>query len=107
MDRLVVRIVLSAGLLWSCAAIGALEENDTDRPDQADVATMEQPKDRTCDVGRYRTLIGRPIEEIDTAALPRPLRVYRTGSRITMDYRPERLNVVVGPDGFVVKIKCG
>ena len=103
----VILIVLSAGLLWSCAAPGVLEENETDRPDQADVATMEQPRDRTCDAGKHRALIGRPIEEIDTAALPRPLRVYTTGSRITMDYRPERLNVIVGTEGSVVRVKCG
>ena len=103
----VMLIVLSAGLLWSCAAPGVLEENETDGPAQVDVATMEQPKDRTCNAGKHRTLIGRPIEETDIAALPRPLRVYPAGSRITMDHRPERLNIVIGPDGHVVKVRCG
>ena len=103
----VMRIVLSAGLLWSCTAPGVLEENETSGPDPADVATMEQPKDRTCEAGKHRTLIGQPIEEIDIAALPRPLRVYPAGSRITMDHRPERMNIVIGPDGYVVKVRCG
>lgn len=107
MHRMVMLIVLSGVLIWSCAVPGAFEENETDRPDQADVATMEQPKDHTCDAGKHRTLIGRLIEEIDVAALPRPLRVYPAGSRITMDHRPERLNVVVGTDGSVVKVRCG
>ncbi len=107
MYRIVMLIVLSAGLLWSCAAPGALEENETDRLDQADVATIEQSNARTCDAGKHRTLIGRPKEEIDIAALPRPLRVYPAGSRITMDHRPERLNIVIGPDGHVVKVRCG
>ena len=100
-------MVVEGILLWSCAAPGVLKENETDSPGPADVATMEQPKDRTCDAGKHRTLIGRPKVEIDITALPRPLRVYPAGSRITMDYRPERLNIVIGPDGHVVNVRCG
>ena len=102
----VTLIVLSAGLLWSCAAPGVLDKHVAGSG-QANVEVEELPDDRRCAVARYRTLIGRPIEEIDVAVLPRPLRVYRTGSRITMDYRPDRLNVVVGTDGSVVEVKCG
>ena len=109
-----MQIVLAGALLWSCAAPNVLDKTVAG-PGQAKVEIVERPgdagsgkaNDRTCAAARHRALIGRPIEEIDTAALPGPLRVYHAGSRITMDHRPERLNVVVGPAGRVVKVRCG
>ena len=62
---------------------------------------------RRCAATRYSVLIGQPIEGIDTASLPGPLRVYSTDSRITGDERPERMNIVVGPDGRVARVSCG
>ncbi len=60
-----------------------------------------------CDASRHQELVGQPIGGIDTGALPAPLRVYSSGSRITMDRRPERLNIVLDPDGCVAWIRCG
>ena len=99
-------IMLSGVVLWSCAAPEPLEQNVAG-PGPANVEIVEPPDDRTCAAARHQALVGRPIEEIDIAALPRPLRVYPVGSRITMDYRPDRMNVVVGPDERVVKVRCG
>jgi len=99
-------IMLSGVLLWSCAAPGFPDKHAAGSG-QANVEVEELPDDRRCAVARYRALIGQPIEEIDVAVLPKTLRVYPTGSRVTMDYRPERLNVVVGRDGNVVKVRCG
>lgn len=106
MHRIVLLMVVEGILLWSCAAPGFLDKHVAGSG-QADVEVEELPDDRRCAVARYRALIGQPIEEIDIAVLPRPLRVYPTGSRITMDHRPERLNVIVGTDGSVVKVRCG
>ena len=106
MHRMVLLIVVEGVLLWSCAAPGLLDKNVA-QPGPANVEVVEQPDDCRCAAAQYRSLIGQSIEEIDIAALPRPVRVYPTGSRITMDHRPERLNVVVGRDGRVVKVTCG
>ena len=110
----VILIVVAGVLFWSCATPGVLERNVAG-PGPAEVERVEKPGDavvgkgneRRCAAAQYRALVGRPIEDIDTDALPRPLRVYPVGSRITMDYRPDRMNVVVGADGRVVKVKCG
>ena len=108
-------IALAAGLLWGCTV--ALERNrNADAGSGAPVVEAVERTggagsgaggDRDCAAARHRVLIGRPIADIDTTALPSPLRVYSEGSRITMDHRPERLNLVVGPDGHVVKVRCG
>lgn len=114
MHRIALLIVVEGVLLSSCTTPGFPDKNVAG-PGQAKVEVVERPGDagpgkaneRTCAAARHRALVGRPIEEIDVAALPKPLRVYHAGSRITMDHRPERLNVVVGPAGRVVKVRCG
>ena len=110
----VIPIVVAGVLLWGCATPGVLEQNVTG-PGQTEVERVEKPgdavagkgNDRRCAAAQHQALVGRPIADIDTDVLPRPLRVYRAGSRITMDYRPDRMNVVVGADGRVVKVRCG
>jgi hypothetical protein len=37
----------------------------------------------------------------------RPIRYYTIGDPITMDYNPNRLNVVLGRDGRIEKLRCG
>ena len=117
MRRIGPLILLAGGLLWGCAA--------PDGPDQGPApAAGTGPavavgvetavdsgsgaaRDPGCAAARHRSMIGRPIDEVDTAALPGPLRVYRAGSAVTGDHRPERMNIVVGPDGRVVGVTCG
>ena len=106
MHRKVMLIVLSGGVLWTCATPGIPEKNVAELG-PAGVEIVENPKEPTCAAARHRSMVGRPIDEIDTAALPKLLRVYPAGSRITADHRPERLNIVVGSDGRVVKVRCG
>ena len=103
-------------LISGCAATGAVQGNtravsesggpiaavNGDGAGEVDTAKVE-----TCAAPQHRTIVGRAIDEIDTARLPRPLRVYTVGSPITMDHRPERMNIVVGNDGRVVAVKCG
>ncbi len=52
-------------------------------------------------------VVGQPVAEVDTAKLPKPLRIYAVGSLVTGDHRPERLNIIVGVDGSVVGLRCG
>ena len=110
-------IAVSGFVLWSCAPMGVLERDtgaaagsrpvDVENPDGAGGAVAGEAKERTCAAAQHRTIVGRPFDEIDTAGLPKPLRVYNAGSRITMDHRPERMNIVVGTEGRVINVKCG
>ena len=67
-----------------------------------DSAARECP----ADVWRDR-LLGRPVAVIDVESLPRPLRTYQRGTIITMDYRPDRMNVVFAADGRILRVYCG
>ncbi len=60
-----------------------------------------------CDADDHRALIGRQADALDRDALPGPKRIYRTGSPVTMDHRPDRLNIVVDEAGRIVGVHCG
>ena len=106
-------VTVALTVLWSCAPVilpeqdvtledGSVPVHDGEKGVAAPAATEHR-----CAAARYLRLIGRSIDDIDTDSLPQPLRIYTRGSRITMDYRLERLNVVVGQDGRVVSVTCG
>ena len=105
MRHMATLILLAGGLLWSCTGPGGPGEGTV--PITGVAVETAGADGRRCAATRYRVLIGQPIDGIDIAAMPRPLRVYPTDSRITGDERPERMNIVVGPDGRVVKVRCG
>ena len=121
MRRIGPLILLSGGLLWGCAAPGGPDGSPAPAAgtgpavavgvetavDAGSGAGSVAARDPGCAAARHRSMIGRPIGEVDTAALPGPLRVYRAGSAVTGDHRPERMNIVVGPDGRVVRVGCG
>lgn len=112
-----VLIALAGGLLSGCAVPETVERTsgrgDTTGPTGAQIhehavgVNSHSPADTACAAARHQSWIGRPIDEIDTAALPGPLRVYTAGSRISADHRPDRMNIVIGTDGKVIKVTCG
>ncbi len=60
----------------------------------------------TCGAARYWHLIGQPAPEPFPA--PPPLRVFRSGDALTMDHRPERLNVELERFGErILAVYCG
>ncbi|XBQ16013.1 MAG: I78 family peptidase inhibitor [Oceanicaulis sp.] len=75
-------------------------------PDVGDGPMIEDGSP-SCPAAAYQVLVGQRIGEIHTESLPSPHRVYGRSDMITMDYRPERLNVVTGDDGAVIEVKCG
>ena len=77
-------------LAWNCA--GAPEAAAPARP---------------CVAADYRALVGKAVDEMDLAVLPAPRRIYSSGSPVTMDHRPERLNIVVDADGRILRLHCG
>lgn len=44
---------------------------------------------------------------IEVTVGQRPIRYYREGDAITMDYAPARLNVVIGKTGRIKRFTCG
>ena len=73
-------------------------------------AGAEAPGTR-CDAGAAAALVGRQADASEAEAQrlsgARTVRRYTTGVAVTMDYRPDRLNVETNADGTIVKLSCG
>jgi hypothetical protein len=86
-------------------------------PDQSDEPTIVDrtgdvtPPDTidvpTCAADQYQMLVGQLIGEVHTDSLPQPLRIYGPDQMVTMDYRPDRMNIVLDADDIVVEVRCG
>ena len=95
-------VILAAGLtLTACASTAS-----TVNPD-AGAGPVPTPEAQPCAAEAYQVLVGQPVGGVHTDSLPRPHRVYGQGDPVTIDYRPDRLNIVVGEDGSIIEVKCG
>lgn len=105
--------LLAAAVFALTASACATMPGPNGAPDAA--VGSEEPRivDRTgegaarCPSEAYQVLVGQRIGEIDRASLPVPNRIYGRGDMVTMDYRRDRLNIVVGNDERVQEVKCG
>jgi hypothetical protein len=103
--------ILFAAAATGCAAMPAANDPDVTRetaPDGSEYNVVDQSGSAgNCPAEAYQVLVGQQASEIDEASLPVPHRIYGGGDAITMDYRADRLNIVVGEDGMVAEVKCG
>lgn len=103
-----MRIAIAALALLATAACstGATPLGGTppanDPPQNAEEATQAD----TCGMAAYQRFIGRPVSEIDRQGLPVGTRVITPEMAVTMDFRAERLNIMVGTDGRVGSLRC-
>jgi len=84
------------GLVSACASTPATT------PDTAEEATQAD----TCGMARFNHLIGTRADQIDRATLPAGTRVITPEMAVTMDFRAERLNIMVGTNGIVGSMRC-
>ncbi|WP_294267477.1 I78 family peptidase inhibitor [uncultured Sphingomonas sp.] len=75
-------------------------------------ATADPASGAQCDATPVQNLIGQPddpatVDRAKAASGARTVRRYETGSALTMDFRPDRLNVEVDAGGKIVKLSCG
>lgn len=68
---------------------------------------IERPAPDTCQMAAHQSLIGTLGASIDQSSLPPLARVVCHECAVTMDFRAERLNIELGPDGKVVRLRCG
>lgn len=61
----------------------------------------------TCGAEPLQLLVGLPFEQRDFEQADRPLRILPPDSAMTMDHRPDRLNVDLDDAGTVIRIWCG
>lgn len=95
-------LVAAAGalvLLGACAAVEPADE--AEREFEAAQAGI------TCGADGLQDLVGTSVGALDSATLPETRRVIFPGMAVTMDFRPERLNIEVGSDDRIARVFCG
>lgn len=98
--------VIAGLLLAGCAGMGAPPSHESAPPPPRVESRGEcgaaQVQDR---VGRaYSEALGEAIHAESGAAA---MRVIRPGDAVTLDYRPDRLNVRLDDDDVITEIGCG
>lgn len=84
-----------AALMTATACISETEES------------AEMKGSETCDPAAFEFLIGQPKEALEGITTPEMVRVLGEHAAMTMDHRPERLNVFHDDEGTIIKITCG
>ncbi|NYT22979.1 hypothetical protein H0A73_05145 [Alcaligenaceae bacterium] len=69
--------------------------------------TVAKNDDDPCGATAFRQLVGTAGDKVDDGMFPAGTRVLRPGMVMTMDYRRDRLNVVIGESGLVDRVNCG
>jgi hypothetical protein len=68
---------------------------------------ISRPPPDTCQMAAHQDLIGTDGAAVDLSSLPAGARVICHDCAVTLDYRGDRLNVQLGPDGRVARLRCG
>jgi hypothetical protein len=104
-----MRTILAAGALLTtmtaCAAAPPAAGGEDDVP------TVEDPR-YVCKAEPAQGLVGRPSsQELGAEAVrltgAKTLRWISEGAMVTMDYRPDRVNVELDAKNNVTRIRCG
>ncbi len=75
------------------------------RPETAEPPAPETPE--ICAAQEFRHLVGQSLDRLDIRTLPQPYRIIGPDMAVTLDYRPERLNVTHDAKRIIESIACG
>lgn len=81
-----------------CAGIAGCSETESG----AEAGTGED----SCGASAYQTRIGQPVTELGLTAGDK-LRILGPGQPMTMDFRPDRMNIETDSAGQILRVFCG
>ena len=73
-------------------------------PPVAEAPTM--PPEDACKATTYAALIGKPITEPGVPAEGPDVRYLRPNTQMTMDFRPDRLNIEIDASDVITGFRC-
>lgn len=89
------------------ALLAACEVQGTGLPPLGVPETEPVAVEDTCGAARYASLVGQPKTVVDRMTFPAGTRVILPGTAVTMDFREERLNVLIDGNAVVERVYCG
>ncbi len=70
-------------------------------------ADQPPPGGSECPADTLQHLVGAPEQAARDLAPEGPVRIFRTGDALTMDFNAARLNIEIGADGRIAAVTCG
>ncbi len=89
--------VMSVSVLAACFALAGCQ------PEMA----SPDPMAANCGAEALQTLVGGPLDAFTAPPEARAVRVIGPDMAVTMDYRPDRLNVEHDADQVILRVFCG
>lgn len=80
--------------------VSAMSACQSDRPSGDDI------ENRTCGADTIAGLVGQPVTEFEALGHTGPVRIIRPGDVVTMDYRSDRLNVMLDDQDVITRLAC-
>jgi hypothetical protein len=74
--------------------------------DPAPPASPADPAD-ACNMAQYMALVGKPATDPGVPAASASVRHIRPDTQVTMDFRPDRLNIDISAEGVITAVRCG
>lgn len=59
-----------------------------------------------CGAAQLQDLVGQPESALDGMRFDAPVRIIRPGMAVTMDYRPDRLNIEIDARNRIARVHC-
>jgi diaminopimelate epimerase len=87
--------------------LAACEVQGTDMPPLGLPETEPVAETDACGAARFAGLVGQPKAVVDRTTFPSGTRVILPGTAVTMDFRAERLNVLIDGNASVERVYCG
>lgn len=106
-----MRVVLAVLSIAGAAACGSTDQmtyrelDELSRSQQREA--ISRPPPDSCQMAEHRHLIGQPVDTLEDGALPDGARVICHDCDVTLDYRPARLNIELGPNRNIQNLRCG
>ena len=68
--------------------------------------TLPEPDTDQCNASQLQGLVGQPASVLRDMMLRAGTRVINPGDAVTMDFRPDRMNIEIGTGGRIEKVSC-
>ncbi len=65
------------------------------------------PVENACGAADLQNLVGRDASVLETMRFGQPIRIITPGMAVTMDFSPERLNILVNDAEKIESVTCG
>lgn len=67
---------------------------------------VDEPDTDQCNASALQGLVGQPSTVLQNMMLKAGTRVINPGDAVTMDFRPDRMNIEIGTSGRIEKVAC-